>query len=146
MLSVFWDSTGVIYWELVDRTVSSEVYCAQIDRVSEVLFDLGREEPVIFLHDNASSHTAKLTKKKLDDLGLEVLPHPPYSPDMAPSDFHLFTSLKGWLKGKRFSDVEEAKDAVQEYFDSKPVEFYARGFSKLPDIWEEIIALDGDYI
>jgi histone-lysine N-methyltransferase SETMAR len=146
MLSVFWDSHGVIYWELVDRTVNSEVYCAQLDRVANSLFDLGREDPVILLHDNASSHTAKVTKKKLDDLGWEVLPHPPYSPDMAPSDFHLFVSFKSWLKGKQFNNVNEVKNAVQEYFDSKSAEFYARGFSKLPDIWEEIIALDGDYV
>jgi histone-lysine N-methyltransferase SETMAR len=146
MLSVFWDSTGVIGWGLVDRTVNSEVYCAQLDRVAEALLDSGREEPVIFLHDNASSHTSKMTKNKLADLGWEVLPHPPYSPDMAPSDFHLFTSLKGWLKGKRFSNVQEAENAVQEYFNSKPIEFYARAFSKLPDIWEEIIGFDGDYV
>jgi histone-lysine N-methyltransferase SETMAR len=146
MLSVFWNSTGVIYWELVDRTVNSEVYCAQLDRVAEALFDSGRERPVIFLHDNASSHTAKVTKKKLSDLMWEVLPHPPYSPDMAPSDFHLFTSLKNWLKGKRYADIDEVRAGVQEYFDSKPAEFYARGFTKLPDIWEEIIGFDGDYV
>jgi [histone H3]-lysine36 N-dimethyltransferase SETMAR len=110
------------------------------------LFDSGREDPVVFLHDNASSHTARVSKKKLDDLGWEVLPHPPYSPDMAPSDFHLFTSLKGWLKGRHYNDIEEVRAGIQDYFDSKPVEFYARGFAKLPDIWDEIIALDGDYV
>jgi hypothetical protein len=61
------------------------------------------------------------------------------------SDFHLFTSLKGWLKGKRYNDIDEVRADMQEYFDSKPVEFYARGFTKLPDIWEEIIGFDGDY-
>ncbi len=45
------------------------------------------------LHDNAAPHTAKVTKETLEALGFRVLPHPPYSPDLAPSDFHLFRSL-----------------------------------------------------
>src|SRR5271170_7319537 len=89
---------------------------------------------------------ANVTKKKLNDLHWEVLPHPAYSPDMAPSDFHLFRSLKSWLKSKRFNNLDEVRAGIQEYFDSKPVEFYTRGFTKLPDIWEEIIAFDGDYV
>jgi histone-lysine N-methyltransferase SETMAR len=135
-----------MFRELVDRTVDSEVYCDQLERVAFALLDSGHEGPVLFLHDNASSHTAKVTKKKLDDLGWEILPHPPYSPDMAPSDNHLFPSLKCWLKGKRFNNIDEVRAGVQEYFDSKPTEFYKRGFTKLPDIWEEIIGLDGEYV
>jgi hypothetical protein len=48
MLSVFWGPQGVVHWELADGTINKEVYCAQLDRVAEVLEDSGRVEPVIF--------------------------------------------------------------------------------------------------
>jgi len=49
---------------------------------------------VLFLHDNAPAHRALGTQKKLVYLGFQCLDHPPYSPDLAPSDYHLFSGLK----------------------------------------------------
>ncbi|KAG5318760.1 MOS1T transposase, partial [Pseudoatta argentina] len=49
-----------------------------------------RHDQVILLYDNARPHVAKPVKTYLETLKWEVLPHPPYSPDIAPSDFHLF--------------------------------------------------------
>ena len=49
---------------------------------------------VFFLHDNAPAHRAFATKKKLAYLGYQCLDHPPYSPDLAPSDYRLFPGLK----------------------------------------------------
>lgn len=145
LLSVFWGPRGVIYWKLMEKTMDSRRYCRQLGRVAEVLEESGREDPVLYHHDNASSHTANVTKKKLRDLHWEVLPHPPYSPDLAPSDFHLFRSLKGWLKGRQFNSVDETRAAIQEFFDSKDVDFYRRGFDNLVDRWQQVIVFDGDY-
>ena len=116
-----------------------------MDRVDEILEASGREDPVILLWDHARPHDSKMTKKKIERIGWELLPHAPYSPDKAPSDFHLFRSLKGWLKGKRYGSIDEVRAGVQEFFDSKDAEFYARGINKLVDRWEEIIQYDGDY-
>jgi len=58
---------------------------------------------VLFLHDNASAHRALATQKKLAYLGFHFLNHPPYSPDLAPSEYHLFPGLKKQLKGRHFS-------------------------------------------
>lgn len=107
--------------------------------------DSGRQEPVNLLWDHAKPHDSKMTKKKLDDLGWETLPHAPYSPDKAPSDYHLFRSLKGWLKGKKYNTVDAVKAGIQEFFDSKDEDFYARGINNLVDRWEEIIHFGGDY-
>lgn len=86
-----------------------------------------------------------MTKKKLEELDWEVLPHAPYSPDKSPSDFHLFRSLKNWLKGRRFNSVNEVRMGIQEFFDSKDTEFYERGINNLMDRWEQIVAFNGDY-
>jgi hypothetical protein len=48
----------------------------------------------LFLHDSALAYQALATQKKLADLGFQCFDHPPYSPDVAPSDYHLFPGLK----------------------------------------------------
>jgi histone-lysine N-methyltransferase SETMAR len=53
---------------------------------------------------------------KLRDLHYELLEHPFYSPDLAPSDFCLFPKLKLFLAGHRFSSNQEAIPAVEGYF------------------------------
>jgi len=57
---------------------------------------------VLFLHDNVPGHQALATQKTLAYLGFQYLDHPPYFPDLAPSDYHLFPGLKKQLKGRHF--------------------------------------------
>ena len=52
-----------------------------------------RQHKVIFLHDNAPSHTAKRVKETIETFSWEILVHAAYSPDLTPSDYHLFASL-----------------------------------------------------
>jgi len=62
---------------------------------------------VILLHDNARPHTTWVTVETVNSLGLEVLPYPPYSPDLATSDYHLFGLMKKMLGGQKFAlDME----------------------------------------
>ncbi|GFR90394.1 histone-lysine N-methyltransferase SETMAR [Elysia marginata] len=68
---------------------------------------------VILQHDNATPHTARVTQGWLEKYGWEILPHPPQSPYLAPSDYHLFRPLKRELAGKRFDDDEELVDHVR---------------------------------
>ncbi|KAJ4451980.1 hypothetical protein ANN_03464 [Periplaneta americana] len=56
--------------------------------------------------------------------------HPPYSPDLAPSDFHLFGPLKKFLGGQRFGSDEEVKSVVRRWLYAQKVEFYERGVLK----------------
>jgi histone-lysine N-methyltransferase SETMAR len=76
----------------------------------------------------------------------EVLPHPPYSPDLAPSDFHLFRSLQNHLNGKTFKNDEELKNWLDEFFDSEPAAFFKSGMDKLPGRWEYVVNNEGAYV
>ncbi len=61
----------------------------------------------------------------------EVLSHPPHSPDLAPSDFHLFLHLKNHLARKMFSDNDEVIEEVTNWFNSQTAAFYDVGISNL---------------
>ncbi|KAI6653994.1 Alpha-1,3/1,6-mannosyltransferase ALG2 [Oopsacas minuta] len=81
--------------------------------------------------DNVTSHTAKLTKNFLDVEGLELLPHPPYSPDLAPCDFWLSPKLKIYLQRKDFNTLQALSMGL--YFKSIPEEEYSN-VSTIPSI------------
>ena len=124
MLSVWWSVNGVLYWELLPEkaTINASRYCAQLHRLAAELAKEGKwRGKVYFHHDNAKPHVAKLTKKKLSSLNWETIPHPPYSPDIAPSDYHLFLSLSNQLRGKKFNNETELKNFLKTFFDSKPI-------------------------
>jgi hypothetical protein len=67
---------------------------------------------VLLHHENATAATVKAIQK----LNFELLPHPPYSRNLAPSDYHLFGSLKKALQGRRFGSNEEVKQVVHTWF------------------------------
>jgi histone-lysine N-methyltransferase SETMAR len=146
LLCVWWGIRGVVHWELLPygHTITAAVYCQQLSRVAEKL--AGKQGPVYFLHDNASSHSAKLTKKKLLELKWKVVPHPAYSPDIAPTDYHLFRSLAHHLGEKEFKSDEDIKSSLETFFDEKTVEFYERGIMLLPERWQQIIESGGAYV
>ncbi|CAK9828058.1 Mariner Mos1 transposase [Anthophora retusa] len=76
----------------------------------------------------------------------EVLQHPPYSPHLAPSDFHLFRSLQNNLNGKNFGSVEAIKNYLQTFFAEKPRSFYEKGIYELVKRWQTVVENGGDYI
>jgi len=77
----------------------------------------------LFLHDDAQSHRALATQKKLTYLGFQILDHPPYSPDLAPSDYPLFPGLKLQLKGLHFSS-DTVIAAAETWLDVQYYEFF----------------------
>ena len=87
---------------------------------------------------------AKFRKKNL--INWELIPHPPYSPDLAPSDSYLFPNLKRWLSGKRFATNEEVEFETEAYFGRLQLDYYLDGLKKLEDRWNHCILLNGDYV
>ena len=78
--------------------------------------ELANRKLIVFHHDNARPHTSLSTRTKLLELGWKVMSHPPYSPDLAPSDYHLFRSLQNFLNGKNFSNNDDLKSHLAEFF------------------------------
>jgi len=74
---------------------------------------------VLFLHDIAPTHRAFTTHKKLAYPGFQCLDHPPYSPDLVPSDYQLFPGLKKQLKGRHFSSDAEVIAAADTWLDGQ---------------------------
>ena len=64
-------------------------------------------ERMILQHDNAPCHRTSIVQGTIKTLKLDLLPHPPYSPDLAPSDYHLFRSVAHGLAGLHLANFEE---------------------------------------
>jgi histone-lysine N-methyltransferase SETMAR len=77
--------------------------------------------------------------------GFEVLEHPAYSPDLAPSDYHLFGPLKNALRCQ-FSTDKEVRKAVHKWLRDQPKTFFLEGIRKLVDCWTKCIEKEGDYV
>ena len=83
---------------------------------------------------------------KLYELHFELLPHPPYSPDLAPSDHWLFAGLERMLQVKRFGSSEEILSETEANFEAKDKSFYKIGIELLEKRWDQCITLKGDYV
>jgi len=97
------------------------------------------------LHDSAPAHQALATQKKLAYLDFQCLDQPPISPDLAPSDYHLFPGLKKQLKGCHFSSDMEVIAAAETWLDGQP-EFFLSGLQKLEQQTKNCNELRGEYI
>ena len=150
LLSVWWDQSGVVYYQFLPKneTINAELYCQQLQRLKEAIERerTSLNNQVLLLHDNARPHVAKMTKSTIEKLRWEVLPHQPYSPDLAPTDFHLFRSLSNHLSGHTFENDAAISTFIGECFAEKPKSFYRDGIHKLPERWRKIIEQGGDYI
>lgn len=150
-LSLFFNSEGPIYHEFTGprQTINKDVYIEQLGRVQSKLKELyprmvNRNE-VIFQHDNAPPHKAKKTKAAIAEFGWELLPHPPYSPDVAPADYHVFRKLKRELSGRNFETFEDAKEAVVKFITTQTTQFWSDAINSLPARWQAVVDADGGY-
>ena len=71
--------------------------------------------------------------------------HPPYSPDLSPTDFRLFLSLDNHMKNRTFTIEDDLKTEVHNFFQSRTKDFYKNGITKLLNRWEKAIECEGSY-
>ena len=123
MASVFWDYQGVILIENLQKchTVTGQHYSGQLKRLREAIQEKrpGKlTRGILFHQDNAQAHTSVVAMATIHDCGFELVPYPPYSPDLAPSDFHLFPQMKKALAGLHFASDDDVIAAVEEFLES----------------------------
>jgi len=128
-----------------DRSQTQEELAELLGVTQQAVSVRLRYDKVILLHDNARPHVAKVVKKYLETLKWDVLPHPPYSPDIAPSDYWLFRRMQHDLAGHRFTSFAEIENWLQTWIASKDESFFRDGIRKLPERWEKVVASDGKY-
>lgn len=151
MATIFWDSEGVILVDFLEnqRTVTGRYYEKVLRKLHAALV---KKRPgklhrrILFHHDNAPAHSCKLSRAVLREYRWEILSHPPYSPDLAPSDFFLFPELKKNIKGIRWESILEAKRAVLDWFKTKDKIFYRNGLERWRHRMEKCYELDGSYV
>ena len=116
----FFDSTGIIYmyWVPTGQTINKEYY---VKILREFRKRFCRKRPALFKsgqwhfhQDNAPVHNSILVSDYLTKTGIKTVPHPPYSPGLAPCDFCLFPKLRGC----RYERIEEMKEAVTKVIDT----------------------------
>ena len=88
---------------------------------------------------------AKNVKNLLKEFKWELLTHAPCSPDLAPSDYHLFRSLSHSLDGKKIKSKDQVKIFLKNFFEKKEKEFYKRGIKNLIERWQKTIDAQGNY-
>jgi transposase len=87
----------------------------------------------VLLHDNAHPHTSTATRTRalLEHFNWDLFDHPPYSSDLAPSDYHLFTYLKNWLRSHHSNNNEELTEGVKTWLSSQAADFFDAATQKL---------------
>ncbi|GBP08692.1 Mariner Mos1 transposase [Eumeta japonica] len=139
MLNANYNQLGVVYYELLNptETITETLSRTQLKRLSRALKEKGfqyysRYDKII-LHDNTRQHVAVPVKNYLKTLDWEVLPHPPYSPDIASPDYHLFRSMPYTLSEQRFTAYEDTKNWIDSWIASKNKGFFRLGIRTLPE-------------
>ena len=129
MATVLWDSKGIIFidYKPAGTSVTGEYYANVIKQLRVAIKEKRRGKlaaGVLLLHYNAPVHKSRVAQGAILLCKFEQLNHPPYSLDLAPSDYYLFQNMKSHLPGTRFQDDDELKAATEAWFEDQIDDFY----------------------
>jgi histone-lysine N-methyltransferase SETMAR len=149
--TVFWDRKGILLIAFMPQgtAINAEVYCATLKRLRRAIQNLRQgllSSAVMLLRDNVCPHAAARTQTMLPEFGWEVFEHPAYSPNLAPSNFHLFPALKEFLDGRCFKSNGEGKHAVREWLNGLTAEVCDEGIQKLVTRYDKHLNVSGDCV
>ena len=148
MATVFWDAKGVMLDFLPKRSTITGVYYANLlDQLRTTIRRKSRgklSKGVLLQQDKVRVHTCKVAMDAVERNGYELIP--PYSPDLAPSDFFLFPNLKKNIRGLHFQSDEEVMTAAEEWVNGKDPDFFSSGLMALEHCRSKCITLEGNYI
>ena len=149
LYSFFWDYNDVILKESVPAgTTIFKTYCANflIDKLHPEIKERRRgliSADVILHHDIASAHTSYYVLSTIHNLRYKLLRHPPYSPDLAPSDHYLFPLLKNYLKERRYEDRSALDPSIYQCLNGASKDVFTAAIQQLPERWRKYISVDG---
>jgi hypothetical protein len=95
---------------------------------------------------NARPRRAARTRVLLEHFNWELFDHPPYNPDLVPSDYHMFIYRKNWLRSQRFSHNEKLIKGVKAWLSSQAAYFFDTGIHKLIPHYDKCLNSGGDYV
>ena len=125
MVTVWRSAAGLVHYSFLNpsETINSEKYAQQISNMHQKLqcphLALVNRRAQFF---STARTVTQPSLQKLNDLGDEVLPHLPYSPDLSPTNYHFFKHLNNFLQGKCFLSQQSEK-ASQEFVKSQSLGF-----------------------
>ncbi|UYV67918.1 hypothetical protein LAZ67_5002499 [Cordylochernes scorpioides] len=149
---VFLDNKGIVHHEYLPagQTVIKEMYLSILRCLREAIRKKRPEKWTngdwILHHDNARPHTAHLVTSFLAKNGTQILPQPPYSPDIAPNVFFLFPKLKAVLKVRHFDTRNDIIEKSLLALKSIPKEAYKNCFDKWEKRWRCEAAVHASYV
>ena len=129
--------------------VNSRKYCfllEQLKALDKKHLELVNRKCTVFHQDTARLHVSLMTRQKLLQLGWEVLIHLPYSPDVAPLDFHLFWTLQNSLSRKNFNSLEDCKRQLEQFFAQRDKKFWEDEIMKLPEKRQRVVEQNGEQV
>ena len=150
MVLAFFDKRGLIYTNYVPRgTMVNANYI--MDALGKFLKIFKKKRPEVasqewFFHwDNAPVHTAAVVKDWMAAKQLQVIEHPPYSPDLAPADFFLFPKIKKQLAGKTLTQ-ESLKKEWEGAARTLTADDFATAFRRWYGRCDKCIRIGGNYV
>lgn len=150
MMIIFFDSEGFLYQHAVPQshTVTGEYYKSVL---ITMLRHFTKKRPnknineILLHHDNARPHVCNTVRVFLEERNIQTVPHPPYSPDLAPCDFWLFPEVKFPLRGRRFGSNNEVVKAVEARCKELSKDGLKFVFKKWQERWRKCIQTEGGY-
>jgi histone-lysine N-methyltransferase SETMAR len=148
--TVFLDRKGVILLDFLEpkQTINSDRYIATLTKLKAQISRVRLEKKATLLlqHDKARPHTSLKTMRHVAECSWTVLSHPPYSLDLAPSDFDLFGPMKDGLCGQHFPGSDAVITAVRKWVASAGADFYEHSLQALVQCWQKCVASGDDYV
>lgn len=150
LIVVWWTAAGAVHYAFQRNrdAVTAEWYCEELTLMHKKLQQqraLCYGGSPAYLHDEQRSCVSSVTVKKLYELGYEVLVHPPHSPDLLPSEYHLFPEFNEYLRYRVLDIVKDVEDAFKCFLETRTIVFFSAGINKLIPRWKKCLEANGNY-
>ena len=133
MMIIFWDKDGVLLSEYLPcgTTINGPCYASIIERLHSVIVEKGHSKVspgVLLLHDNTPVDKCNIVQTAIRQVGFIELNRCAYSLDIAPTNYHLLSNLKKFLRHKNFSSDDETITIVEDYLTDPNLVFFVRTY------------------